>query len=108
METHSVPCTGIRFSVTRDGEEVGHAYLYLLVNDLHAKPLGFLEDVHVTPEYRGRGVARELLEHVTARARTECYKLIATSRNDGTRDDVHAWYVRLGFRTYGTEFRVDF
>jgi GNAT superfamily N-acetyltransferase len=70
---------------------------------------GLLEDLYVEQAYRGHGVARELVGAVVERARREgCYKLIATSRNDGTREGVHRWYERLGFRDYGTEFRMEF
>ena len=82
--------------------------MYLLKNDLHKQPLGLLEDVFVEPGYRGAGVAAELLDAVMAEAKGNCYKLIATSRNDGTRAAVHEWYTRLGFVDYGTEFRINF
>ena len=92
-----------------DGVEVARAYLYVLTNDLHDTPFGLLEDVYVESSCRGTGVGRELLANVLERAKSEkCYKLIATSRNDGTRQMVHDWYIRLGFRDYGTEFRMDF
>lgn len=108
MEIHEFAAKGLRFSVHKEGKEVAHAYLYLLSNDLHNTPFGLLEDVHVDDSHRGTGIGRELLSAVTARAREErCYKLIATSRDDGTRQSVHEWYIRLGFRDYGTEFRMD-
>ncbi len=100
---------GIRFSIFRDNREVGHAYLYFLMNDHHERPFGLLEDVFVDPLYRGRGIAREIIDAVVEKVRYErCYKLIATSRDDGTREAVHAWYVRRGFTDYGTEFRMNF
>lgn len=109
MKESASDCRGIRFSVERDGKEVGHAYLYLLTNDLHAVPFGFLEDVRVDTLYQGQGVGNELVATVMQRARTEsCYKLVATSRDDDTRDKVHEWYLRLGFEDYGTEFRINF
>ena len=108
MKKVSVTANGYRFSVTRRGNEVGHAYLYLLKNDLHIRPFGFLEDVYVDSNYRGEGIAKELLEAVLDEAQKRCYKLIATSRNCGTRQVVHKWYIRLGFKNYGTEFRMNF
>lgn len=108
MHRSEITARGIRFSVRRDEKEVGRAYLYILTNDLHAEPFGLLEDVYVHESNRGDGIANELLQEVIAAAKTEkCYKLLATSRNDGTRDSVHAWYERLGFQDYGTEFRMD-
>lgn len=108
MEKTEIVARGIRFSVVKNDMEVGRAYVYILTNDLHVEPFGLLEDVYVHENYRGEGVAHQLLKEVIAAARTEkCYKLLATSRNDGTRDSVHAWYERLGFEKYGTEFRMN-
>lgn len=109
VETRDVPAYGKRISISKAGVEVAHAYLYLLKNDLHDQPFGLLEDVHVDENERGSGLGRELLNAVIERAKLEkCYKLVATSRNDGTRTMVHEWYVRLGFKDYGKEFRMDF
>lgn len=108
MKQEQVHARGIRFSVDVNGIEAGHAYLYLLKNDLQERPFGLLEDVHVEPTFRGQGVARELLKLVLQEAEKRCYKLIATSRNDGTRESVHEWYRRLGFTDYGTEFRINY
>ncbi len=108
MDQTVVVATGIRFSIKRANEEVGRAYLYLIKNDLHDKPFGLLEDVYVHTSYRGQGIAGELLDAVLKKASEACYKLIATSRDDGTRTDVHAWYERLGFKNYGREFRINF
>jgi GNAT superfamily N-acetyltransferase len=109
MRFDNVPCTGIKLTVLRDREEAGHAFLYLLRNNLHQEPFGLLEDVYVEEKYRGRGIAREILLTVIDYAKNNhCYKLIATSRDDGTRDNVHAWYIRLGFNCHGKEFRINF
>lgn len=108
MDKQVLNTKGYRFSIKRDGREVGRAYLYLLKNDLHKQTFGLLEDVFVEPDYRGAGVARELLDAVMTEAKGSCYKLIATSRNNGTRASVHEWYTRLGFVNYGTEFRINF
>ena len=109
MYIQEITARGLRFSIKNDTEEVGHAYLYILQNDLHKEPFGLLEDVFVREDQRSSGIARKLLERILEYARTEgCYKLIATSRNDKTRDSVHNWYIRLGFRDYGTEFRLDY
>lgn len=108
MEIKEFGARGVRFSCDVLGNEVARAYLYILTNDLHVEPFGLLEDVYVEPGHRSGGHARKLLEEVIARAKQEkCYKLVATSRDDGTRQDVHDWYVRLGFKDYGTEFRMN-
>jgi GNAT superfamily N-acetyltransferase len=98
---------GVRIAALEDGKELGHAYLYVLRNDLHDKPFGFMEDVFVEENSRGRGIGSLLVNEVIAEARRRgCYKLIATSRH--TRKNVHELYRRLGFREHGLEFRIDF
>ena len=108
MKERIIEVQGIRLSEEREGREVGRATLYVLVNDLHQEPFGLLEDVYVDEAYRGEGIANQLVKAIILRAKTEhCYKLVATSRNDGTRQKVHDWYLRLGFEEYGTEFRMN-
>ncbi len=97
---------GIKIFVEEDGVELGRAWLYLIYNDLHTEPYGLLEDVFVKEDVRGKGVGNKLLEKVISEAREKkCYKIIGTSRM--SRDMVHEWYKRLGFREYGLEFRMD-
>ncbi len=97
---------GIKVFVEENGEELGRAWLYLIYNDLHSDPYGLLEDVFVKEDKRGRGVGKKLLEKIISEARErKCYKIIGTSRM--SRDMVHEWYKRLGFREYGLEFRMD-
>jgi ribosomal protein S18 acetylase RimI-like enzyme len=96
---------GIRFSAREGVVEIGHAFLYLIRNDLHLQSYGYLEDVWVDEAFRGKGHASTLINQVIARAQKElCYKLVATSRNE--RENVHALYKRFGFREYGKEFRL--
>lgn len=97
-----------RIGEQRDGKEIGHAWLYLIYNDLHKDPYGLIEDVRVLEEYEGQGVGRSLLGAVIETAKSyDCYKIIATSRDDGARPKVHAWYGRAGLIRYGLEFRMD-
>jgi GNAT superfamily N-acetyltransferase len=104
-----VPASGLRFTVEVEGREVGRAYLYILKNDLHEQPFGLLEDVFIDHESRKLGLGNRLIRAILMEAHNQnCYKVIATSRNDGSRDVVHAWYERCGFKSYGTEFRMDF
>ena len=98
---------GIRFSVSKDGSEVGRAYLYVMHNDLHHEPFGLLEDVFVDESQRGAGVGTKLVREVSRAAKEAgCYKLIATSRT--SRPKVHELYRRLGFSDHGLEFRMNF
>lgn len=96
----------VRIATSHDGAEIGHAYLYLIKNDLHDRPYGYLEDVFVVESYRGQGVGTELVQAAIVEARARgCYKIVGTSRME--REDVHAWYEKLGLKKYGIEFRMN-
>lgn len=98
---------GIRFNITKDGSEVARARLYLLYNDLHDRPFGFLEDVFVDEKYRQQGIGTKIVKQIVDEAKARgCYKLIATSRYSS--DKVHEFYKRLGFNDHGKEFRINF
>lgn len=80
----------------------------LIRNDLHDAPYGLLEDLYVEAQARGQGVGRVLHDAVLRKAREcGCYKLIGTSRDDGTRDAVHTMYERWGYARHGIEFRME-
>lgn len=97
---------GIKIKAEENNREIGRAYLYLLKNDLHEEPFGFMEDVFVNKEYRGRGIGKEILNNVIKKAQeNNCYKLICTSRYSN--EKVHSLYVNLGFKDYGKEFRIN-
>jgi len=96
----------VKLIVEDEGKIVGRAYLYLIYNDLHKKPYGLLEDVFVEESQRGKGTGTELVKTVIKEAKDRgCYKLIATSRK--SREQVHQWYLKLGFEDYGCEFRMN-
>jgi GNAT superfamily N-acetyltransferase len=103
---HTIQSTGVKFVVMDGDTEMGHAYLYLIQNDLHNEPAGYLEDMFVEEMYRGKGAGSALLNAVFAKAKElGCYKVVGTSREG--KEDVHAWYERAGFRKYGYAFRMD-
>ncbi len=108
LVSSTVHAEGVRVSLRLpNGSEAGRAYLYLLRNDLHVQPFGFMEDVFVDDLWRGRGFGEALVRRVIDEAkRRGCYKLVATSRYE--RDWIHALYVKLGFADHGKEFRIDF
>jgi glucosamine-phosphate N-acetyltransferase len=65
--------------------------------------VGHIEDVATRPEYRGRGLARRLIDHLVEVARAaRCYKVILDCSAD-----VEPFYERLGFRPAGTCMRID-
>lgn len=107
IEYKDIRATGKRFYVERDGVEVARASLYVMTNDLHKRPFGFMEDVFVDEVLRGQGVGSELVKRVIEEAKQRnCYKLICTSRYVKPR--VHELYIELGFEDHGKEFRMDF
>ncbi len=95
-----------KFEYMIDEKIIGRAFLFIIYNDLHQKPYGFLEDVFVEEAYRGKGIGKELIKRVIEKAKEiGCYKLIATSRFE--REYVHRLYENLGFKKWGYEFRLD-
>ena len=96
----------IRLSAAENGGELGAMYLYLIRNDSHKEPYGFLEDLLVKEEHRKKGIGTLLVKEAIAEAkRLGCYKIIGTSRM--ARENVHAWYEKLGLKKHGYEFRLD-
>ncbi len=107
IRKRTIKVKGIRFYREVDGKEVGRAFLYILINNLHEEPFGYLEDVYVDKNFRKKGICTELLNEVIEEAKKRgCYKMIATSRH--SRKNVHKLYERLGFKDQGVEFRLDF
>ncbi|MCX6724055.1 MAG: GNAT family N-acetyltransferase [Candidatus Staskawiczbacteria bacterium] len=110
-----VEAEGIKFFVEKDppnGEaggkkEVARAFLYIMKNDLHKEPFGFLEDLFVDESLRGQGIGTELINMVVSEAKKiGCYKLIANSRHE--REGVHKMYEKAGFKNHGIEFKIVF
>lgn len=98
---------GFKFEIFKDNKPIARAYLYILSNDLHQRPFGFVEDVFVEEDYRGKGYGTEIMEALIRKARQQnCYKLVANSRL--SRKKVHNFYKKLGFNRQGYEFRIDF
>lgn len=96
----------IKFEAKEGEILLGWAYLYVMYNDLHEEPFGFLENVFVNEEHRGKGIGTKLIENAISEARRQnCYKLVGTSRYG--RPEVHALYEKIGFKDYGKEFRMD-
>jgi GNAT superfamily N-acetyltransferase len=106
VQSREVSGSGVRISISEKEEEVGHTFVYVLQNDLHKEPFGFLEDVFVEESHRGKGWGTKLVELAIDEAkRRGCYKLIGTSRSE--RCVVHQMYEKMGFSERGKEFRMD-
>ena len=96
----------VKFEMREGGKKIAWGYLYLIFQDRHAEPYGFLENVYVEKEYRSRGLGSMLIRHLIAEARRrKCYKLIGTSKAGNT--EAHRFYEKLGLKKIGYEFRMD-
>ncbi len=105
IQTHEHQVIGTKFYITDGDVEAARAYLYILENDLHSEPFGYIEDVFTHPKHRGNGYASALLGKVIAHAKKiGCYKLILTT----SKSELVEWYTRKGFIKRGTEMRIDF
>lgn len=106
IKKEEVKSEAIKFTVEKDSNVVGYAYLYLMYNDSRQKSYGYLADLFVDEEQRGQGIGSQLLKAVVEEAKAlSCYKLVGTSRYANT--EVHKWYQKTGFEDYGKEFRME-
>jgi len=63
------------------------------------KPVGHIEDIVVHPQYRGKGIATQILTQLTQYAQTkECYKVILDCK-----EDVAKVYEKAGFEKHGLQ-----
>ena len=107
IKQKNISVNGIKLYIEQAGEEIARAFLYILKNDLREQPFGFMEDVFVQENYRGRGLASQLLKELILIAKeNNCYKIIGNSRYD--REKVHRLYERAGFKKFGFEFKMYF
>ncbi|MGC9031634.1 MAG: GNAT family N-acetyltransferase [Minisyncoccia bacterium] len=107
LQIQEIKMNGFLFKILdKKKQEIARGRLYLLENDLHSQPIGYLEDVFVKEEYRGRGFGTKLVKEMIEKAKKEnCYKIVCTSRF--TKPEVHQFYEKLGFTKFGFEFRMD-
>jgi len=107
LKKQAVSGRGVKIILEENGQPIGRGFLYLLTNDLHDQPFGFIEDVFVEEASRGKGYGEKIVKTLIEEAkRQNCYKLICTSRFSNER--AHKLYEKLGFKNHGNEFRMDF
>ena len=98
--------SGKKLTVIEEGKEVGRISVVYITNDLHNSPYALIEDLYVDENQRSKGYGRKLFEMAIEEAKNHgCYKIIATSRY--SRELIHHFYLRLGFKDYGKEFRLN-
>ncbi len=107
IQSKKIDPQGFKFFILQDGKEIARSFLYILKNDLHEKPFGFLEDVFVDENCRGQGLGTKIVQEVIKTAKENgCYKLICTSRHEN--EKAHDLYLKLGLEKHGLEFRINF
>lgn len=99
--------TSIKYYIEEDGTEVARASIFLIQNDLHEEPYGFLEDVFVHEDYRKQGYGSKIVKHTIEEAKKlGCYKFCCNSEYEKER--LHEWYKGMGFEDNGRFFRMNF
>lgn len=96
----------VKYQVVKGKKVVGRVSLYVVKNNLHKRPYGYIEDLYVEEALRGQGYGKALLLTLIAEAKKKkLYKLVGTSRT--FRTQIHSFYEKFGFKKYGFEFRMD-
>lgn len=107
LQKQNLSGKGIKIILEENGQPIGRGFLYILHNDLHPEPFGFIEDVFVEEAFRGKGYGERIVNALIEEAKKhKCYKLICTSRFSN--EKAHHLYEKLGFQKHGNEFRMDF
>ena len=97
-----------RLFVALADEKVVGTYELLIMDNLAkgGKKSGVVEDVAVSPEFRGQGIGRAMMTHAREQCeRAGCYKFVLSSNL--RRANAHAFYESLGFEKHGFSFRVE-
>ena len=97
---------GIIIKIEEEGKVIALCRLYYLNNDFHEKPFAFIEYTWVDETHRRKGVGSKLYEEMIRLAKEKgCYKMVACSRL--SREGIHGFIQRQGFKKHGYEFRLD-
>lgn len=93
------------FVAVHEERVMGTASLYVEEKFIHnGGKVGHVEDVVVSPNYRGMGLGSQLVQRCLQEARgAGCYKVILSCQSDRV-----SFYERLGFRPHEQQMRVDF
>lgn len=99
---------GFRFYLNdEDGTEIARARLYVIENDIHVKPFGYVEDVHVDEGRRGLGLSKLIMGALLAKAKElGLYKVILHTESDNYRAK-SLYRKHFGFFIVGPTLRLD-
>lgn len=93
--------------VVRENKKIlATATIYYVNVALRGIPYALLEGLVVHEIHRGKGIGTMFIKKCIEIARSNnCYKLIFTSGDD--RKEAHQFYKKLGFKKWGSEFRIN-
>lgn len=92
------PAIGQIFVAEKAGKVVGMASLLFTVSTALGGKVGIIEDVVVTPNWRGQGIGKQLIHHVLKYSRRMKLKRL-TLLTDGDNHSAQGLYKRFGFHS---------
>jgi ribosomal protein S18 acetylase RimI-like enzyme len=103
MKIETINTKGFKFIETVGNKEVGRVFLYFMRNDIKGKWFSYIEDLYVSSDYRGKGIATKLIKECIKKSKEEnAYKVVLTTQYE------YLWgmYETMGFNKTGTEFKM--
>jgi GNAT superfamily N-acetyltransferase len=106
MEKQELSAKGLRLVIKENNQEIGRIRIYFIENDLHDYPYALIEDLFVDENHREKGLGTKLMLAAIEEAKiANCGWIIANSRYE--REYAHKFYLKLGFKDYGKEFKMN-
>ncbi|MEK7520111.1 MAG: GNAT family N-acetyltransferase [Patescibacteria group bacterium] len=98
---------GMRYSISREGQEVARGYLFILRDDLK-EPFGLVNDIFVHEKFREeKDLKKQIVQAALADARRHgCHTIITVCGY--TDEAAHDLYSEFSFSQTGDVFRLDF
>jgi glucosamine-phosphate N-acetyltransferase len=92
----------IRILVAVDENRIVGAGTIFKLDKLHNNPVGQIEDVIITESYRGKGIGKQIIDHLVKIGLDEmkCYKVILNCLDKNIR-----FYEKCGFEIVGSQMR---
>ncbi|WP_407311182.1 GNAT family N-acetyltransferase [Desulfosporosinus sp. SB140] len=94
--------------VAEDKQQIIATCSLIIIENLghQGAKLAIAEGMIVSPEYRGCGIGKKLMQFVTDQAKEEkCYKLMLSSNKK--RVEAHNFYLQQGFQQHGISFMLE-